>query len=164
MVITLIAAASLNNVIGKTGKLPWQLPNDLAFFKNNTWALPVVMGRKSFESLGNKPLNGRMNIIITRKNDFEAKGASVVHSLDEAIALAKQNDYKEVMITGGGEIYEQSIQTAQKILLTRVQAVLEGDAFFPSINPEQWQLSFEEHFEADGRHAYAYSFQTWIRK
>ncbi|MFL9485519.1 dihydrofolate reductase [Chitinophagaceae bacterium LWZ2-11] len=164
MNITLIVAASENNAIGKQNQLLWNLPNDLKFFKNNTWGLAVAMGRKTFESLGNKPLTGRFNIVITRQKDWKAHNVTVVESLEESIKTAKENDYKEVMICGGGEIYKQAILIATKILITRVHATLEGDTFFPVIDENIWKLVFEENFEADEKHAYAYSFQTWIRK
>src|SRR5690349_6122588 len=95
MILSIVVAASENNAIGKDNKLLWHLPNDLKFFKNVTWAMPVVMGRKSFESLGSKPLNGRYNIIITRQQDFKAEGIEVVSNFDDAIKLADKHDYKE---------------------------------------------------------------------
>ena len=109
MILSHVVAASTNNAIGKDNQLLWHLPNDLKFFKNITWAMPVAMGRKSFESLGNKPLNGRFNIIITRNKDFKAEGCVVVNNINDAIFVAQQHDYKELMILGGGEIYKQSI-------------------------------------------------------
>src|SRR6478609_2370607 len=101
MILSHVVAASTNNAIGKDNQLLWHLPNDLKFFKNVTWAMPVAMGRKSFDSLGGKPLNGRLNIVITRQKDFTAEGIAVVNNLEDAIFLAQQHDYKELMILGG---------------------------------------------------------------
>lgn len=163
MNIFLVVAASENNVIGKNNQLLWHLPNDLRFFKNITWGLPIVMGRKTFESFG-KALPGRTNIVITRKPDWESQGVTVVESLDSAIAAASQTDAKEVYIIGGGEIYQQSISRAGKVFLTRVHAELEGDTFFPELDPLEWSLVSNLDFPADEKHAYAYSFQVFERK
>ena len=165
MILSLVVAASTNNAIGKDNQLLWNLPNDLKFFKNVTWAMPVAMGRKSFDSLGGKPLNGRLNIVITRQKDFNAEGITVVHNLQDAIFLAQQHDYKELMILGGGEIYKQSIDKADKIYITRVHAVFEdADTFFPEIDTDKWKLISNQDFFIDERHAYDYSFQLWERK
>src|SRR5438046_2974692 len=106
MIISLVVAASENNAIGKDNKLLWKLPNDLRFLKNVTWAMPVAMGRTSFESIDSKPLKGRLNIVITRQKNLPAPGAVVVGSLKDAIFVAQEHDYKELMILGGGEIYK----------------------------------------------------------
>lgn len=165
MILTHVVAAAANNAIGKDNQLLWHLPNDLKFFKNITWAMPVAMGRKSFESLGNKPLNGRFNIIITRNKAFTAKDSVVVHNLDDAIFIAQQNDYKELMILGGGEIYKQSINIVDKIYITRVHATFEGaDAFYPVIDESKFRLVSNQDFFADEKHAYDYSFQLWEKQ
>ncbi|HRH49346.1 MAG TPA: dihydrofolate reductase [Panacibacter sp.] len=165
MILSLIVAASTNNAIGKNGELLWHLPNDMKFFKNVTWAMPVAMGRKTFDALGNKPLNGRLNVVITRQKDFTAQGIAVVSNIDDAEFLAHQQDYKELMIIGGGEIYRQSISKADKIYITRVHAVFDNaDAFFPEIDETKWQLTSNQDFFKDEKHAYDYSFQLWERK
>ena len=164
MIISLIVAASSNNAIGKNNQLLWHLPNDLRFFKNTTWAMPVVMGRKTFESLGNKPLPGRMNIIITRQTDWKAEGVVAVHSLHDAILLAKSYNYKELFVAGGGEIYHHAIAIADKVYLTRVQTEIDGDTFFPELNTAQWQIKTNLEFAADAKHKYAYSFQVWEKR
>lgn len=165
MIITLVVAASENNAIGKNNQLLWHLPNDLKFFKNTTWAMPVVMGRKTYVSLGNNPLNGRFNIIITRQQDFTAPGITVVNSLEAAIALAQSHDYKELMVLGGGEIYAAAMHVATKMVITRVHAIFDdADTFFPSVDENLWSLSSHQDFEKDEKHAYAYSFQVWERK
>ena len=163
MIISFVVAASENNVIGKDNRLPWRLPNDLKFFKNTTWGMPVIMGRKTFESFG-KILAGRTNIVITRRDGWNEAGVIAVKSLEEALHAAEATDAKEAFIIGGGEIYRQSFDRADKIYITRVHAQLEGDAFFPEINEAQWQLFSNLDCPADDKHAYPYSFQLWKRK
>lgn len=163
MTISFLLAASENNVIGKDNKLPWHLPNDLKFFKNTTWGMPVIMGRKTFESFG-KPLSGRRNIVITRNKDWKAEGVEVAGSIDEAVELAKQSDVKEVFIIGGGEIFKTYFPKADRIYLTRIHHSFDGDAFFPAIDEKEWQLVKEVNCPADEKNAYAHSFQTWEKK
>jgi len=163
MIITLVVAASRNNVIGKDNQLLWRLPNDTRYFKNVTWGMPVVMGRKTFESLG-KPLGGRTNIVLTRNSRWKAPGVTTVKSLDDALFLAKEMDVKEVMVIGGGEIYKMAMPKAGRIHLTRVEADLEGDAYFPEIDPLLWKLVSRQDHPADEKHQYAYSFQVWERR
>jgi dihydrofolate reductase len=166
MIVSLIVAASENNVIGKNNKLLWHLPNDLKFFKNTTWGMPVIMGRKTYESIAGDPLPGRYNIVISRTDEWDPKreGVWVVHTLDAAIEKAKETDCKEVFVAGGGQIYQTSMPIAGKIYMTRVHAVLEGDTFFPAINEAEWKRIFHLDFEKDAKHAYAYSFETWVKK
>ena len=179
MIISLIAAASTNNVIGKDNKLLWHLPNDMKFFRNTTWGMPVVMGRKTYDALAGEPLPGRFNFVITRNKDWDphmnvrpsgnepsarSEKVKVVDSLQRAIAAAGETDCKETFVIGGGEIYKQSMDIADKIYLTRVHTVGEGDAFFPVIDKKIWQLTGNLDFPADEKHAYAYSFQTWEKK
>ncbi|SJZ44116.1 dihydrofolate reductase [Sediminibacterium ginsengisoli] len=163
MLISLVVAAAENNAIGKDNRLLWKLPNDMRFFKSTTWAMPVVMGRKTFESLSGKPLQGRLNIVITRQQDFQAEGIVVVHSLEAAISEAEKADYKEVYVIGGGEIYKASLPQADKVYLTKVHTQIDGDTFFPELDPVEWKLASEHRYEADEKHAYAYSFQVWDR-
>lgn len=163
MFISFVVAAAKNNVIGKDNKLVWNLPNDMKFFKNVTWGMPVVMGRKSFEALG-KALPGRKNIVLTRQEDYKAKDAIVVKTMDEAKAVVKEMDVKEMMVIGGGEIFKMVMPEAKRIYLTRVDAEPDGDAFFPEVNPAEWELVSKKDHEADARHAYNYSFQIWERK
>jgi len=135
MVISLIAAASENKVIGKDNRLPWCLPTDMRYFKNITWAMPVIMGRKSFESLG-KPLQGRKNIVITRRTDWQPDGVEIVHSIDQAIIVASELDVKEIFVIGGAEIFRAAMPSADRIYLTLVHGNIEGDTFFPEIKQE----------------------------
>lgn len=163
MKISLVVAASDNHAIGKDNQLLWHLPKDMRFFKNTTWALPILMGRKTFESLGNKVLPGRMNIIITRQANKEYEGAKVVTSLEQAVELAKQNDYKELMVIGGGEIYQMAMPLANTIYLTRVHTNIEGDTYFPALGAE-WMLESSEPQLADEKHAFDFDFEIWQRK
>jgi dihydrofolate reductase len=162
MTISLIVAAAENNAIGKNNQLLWHLPNDLKFFKNTTWGMPVIMGRKTFEAV-NKPLPGRFNIIITRQADWKAEGTIAATDLNDALQKAKETNCNEIFVIGGGEIYKQSMEIADKIYITRVQATLDGDTFFPAIDETKWHLTHNQDFEIDDKHKYAYSFQTWER-
>ena len=163
MIISLVVAAASNHVIGKGGIMPWHLPNDLRHFKNVTWGMPVVMGRKTFDSLG-KPLTGRKNIVITRQEDWKADGAVAVKSMEDALFLVKETDAKEAMIIGGGEIFKMMFPKADRIYMTRVEADPEGDTFFPEINPTQWRLVSQKNYEADEKNPFNHSFQLWERK
>ncbi|RYF99813.1 MAG: dihydrofolate reductase, partial [Chitinophagaceae bacterium] len=159
MIISLVVAASDNNVIGKDNKLLWHLPTDLKYFKNVTWAYPVIMGRKTFESLG-KPLNGRYNIVITRQKDWKPDGVVVVNDLAAAYKAAEAADTKEVFVLGGGEIYKQAITGANRIHITRVHAEFEGDTKFPVID-SGWKLEYRVDFPKDEKHQYPFSIEIW---
>jgi dihydrofolate reductase len=161
--ISLVVAAAENNAIGKDNQLLWHLPNDLKFFKNTTWGMVVVMGRKTFEAV-NKPLPGRVNIVITRQTNWTAEGAVTATDLNDALKKAAETNCKEIFVIGGGEIYKQSMAICNKIYITRVHATLDGDTFFPVIDESNWTLASNEDFEADAKHAYSYSFQVWVKK
>jgi dihydrofolate reductase len=163
MTISLVVAASENNAIGKNNQLLWHLPNDLKFFKNTTWGMPVIMGRKTYESV-NKPLPGRINIVITRQPDWKATGIIVAASLQDALQKAAETNCKEAFVIGGGEIYKWAFSIADKIVLTRVHTQIEGDTYFPVINKNEWALDTEENFSKDEKHLYDYSFQIWKKK
>lgn len=163
MKISLVVAVSENQVIGKNNQLLWRLPNDMKFFKNTTWAMPVIMGRKTFASLG-KALKGRTNIVITRNPSWSAEGVQCAASLDQALELARSTDALEVFVIGGGEIYREAMPIAHRIYLTRVHAAFEGDTFFPALDPSDWTMVSELDFNADEQHAYPYSFQVWERR
>lgn len=164
MIISIVVAASTNNVIGKNNQLPWHLPNDMKFFKNTTWGLPVIMGRKTYESMKGEPLPGRINIVITRQKGLKAEGAIVVTSLDDAMMVVKETDSKEVFVIGGGEIFKEIWPKVNRIYMTRVHATLEGDAFFPAIPVDKWRLVSKRDCYADDRHAFDYTFETWEKK
>ena len=164
MIISIIVAASENNAIGLNNQLLWRLPNDLKFFKQTTWAMPVIMGRKTFESLSGKPLNGRLNIVVSRQDNWQADGVQKASSLDEAIAIAAANYYKEAFVIGGGELYAAALPFANNIYLTRVETTIEGDTFFPVIKAEHWKIVMDETHPVDEKHAFSYRFQKWIKK
>lgn len=162
MIISLVVAASTNNVIGVKNQLPWHLPNDLRFFKNLTWAMPVVMGRKTFQSMG-KALPGRMNIVVTGQKEASFENAVAVNSIRDALFVAGDADYKEVFVIGGGQIFNEVLPKADKVYLTRVHTNIEGDVFFPQLD-QDWKLAWNEDHFKDLKHAFDYSFQRWERK
>ena len=163
MNITLVVAASENNAIGLNNQLLWHLPKDMRFFKNTTWGMPILMGRKTFESMGSKPLNGRLNIIITRNKNWISEDVTVVHTMEEAIALATKFSYNELLVIGGGEIYEMALPLAQKIWLTRVHTTIEGDVYFPRLNAE-WEMVSSTQNAADEKHKFSFDIECWKRK
>jgi len=163
VVISFIVAASENNVIGKDNKLPWCLPTDMRYFKNVTWGMPVIMGRKSFESLG-KALKGRTNIVVSRNKDWKAPDVQVVQTIDQAITRATQSDAKEIFIIGGAEIFRSALPSADRIYLTLVHGNFDVDAFFPEMDRGEWKLKSNRDCEADEKNPYALSFQVWERK
>ncbi len=156
--ITIIAALGKNNELGKDNDLIWHLPNDLKRFKKVTAGHHVIMGRKTYESLG-KPLPNRTNIIITRNSNYQANGCVIAHSLEEAIEVAKEdaNPY----ILGGAEIYKQAMHIADCLDLTHVNAALDADAFFPEIDTKIWKETTRKNHLKDDRHQYDYSFVTY---
>jgi len=157
---TIIAAIAENNALGKDNQLIWHLPADLKRFKKVTSNHHVIMGRKTYESLG-KPLPNRTNIIITRNANFKANGCVIVNSLQEAIEAAF--DDENPFILGGAEIYKQAIEIADKLDLTFVHHQFEADAFFPKIDTTIWKETSREYFKADEKNKYDYSFVTFKR-
>jgi len=160
--ISIIVAMSENRVIGRAGALPWRLPDDLKRFKSLTMGHPMIMGRKTFESIG-RPLPGRDTIVITRNPGWSRPDVRTANSLAEAIALAGDGG-GEVFIVGGGEIYREAILDADRIHLTLVHAAIEGDAFFPVIDDDEWAVVDEAHHPADAGHPYAFTFRTLDRR
>jgi dihydrofolate reductase len=159
--ISIVVAASENNAIGKDNQLLWTLPNDLKFFKKQTTGKVIVMGRKTFESIGSKPLPNRTNVVITRNPEFSAEGVAVFHSLKDA--LDHYRDEPEICIVGGEQIFREGLGYTDVVYITRVHAVLDGDTFFPELNDSGWLLVEEEKHGADEKHKYAYTFQTYRR-
>lgn len=155
MLITIVAAMSRNRVIGIENRLPWRLPMDLRRFKDLTIGKPVIMGRKTFESIG-KPLPGRRNIILTHNLHFVASGCLVAHSFEEALRLAAPAE--EVAIIGGAAVYQEALPLCQRIYLTIIDADFRGDAFFPKRKTSEWKERRREIFEADEVNAYRHSF------
>ncbi len=159
--ISLIAAVARNGVIGHSNNLIWHISEDLRRFKAITLGHPVIMGRKTYESLGH-PLPARLNVIITRQKDFRVEGATVVHSLEEALAMSPPD--MEVFVIGGGEIYAQALPLAERMYLTEVEADYEGDTVFPAWDPAQWDL-IEECIHSRGQvFEHPFSFLTYERK
>jgi dihydrofolate reductase len=161
--ISLIAAASENNVIGNRGRIPWTLPDDLRHFRKVTEGHPVIMGRKTYESIGH-PLPNRRNIVITRQKGFAAGACDVVSSLDEALLVADKDGEDDIFVIGGGEIYREALPRAERIYLTRVHAEVPGDAHFPEFHPDHWMEVSAQRHEADTEHAYPYTFLVYERR
>jgi len=159
----MVVAASRNNVIGKDNKLVWHLPNDMKFFKNVTWGMPVLMGRKTYDALG-KALRGRKNIVLTRNSQWRADNVVPVSSMNDVKMLLNEMDVKELMVIGGAEIYKMLMPVANRIYLTRVDGEFEGDAFFPVVDEKSWKLVSRSDHPADALHLYAYSFQVWEKR
>ena len=155
--ITLIVAVADSGVIGRDNTLPWHLPEDLKRFKRLTMGKPMVMGRKTFESIG-KPLPGRVNIVVTRDANYQRDGVTVVHDVDAALRAA--GDAPEVMVIGGAELFRAYLPRASRLHLTRVHADIPGDVHWPEIGRE-WRLTEREHHEADDRNPHAYTFELW---
>jgi len=147
MRISLIAAMDRNRIIGHDNDLPWHLPNDLQWFKKNTLGKPILMGRKTFDSIG-RPLPGRTNIILTRDTTFQADGCVVVHNVDEALKAASDYvsdiDKGEVVVIGGGQLFEMLIDVADRLYLTRIDSDFKGDTFFPKIELSEWNVLWQE--------------------
>ncbi len=162
MRISIIAILSANNIIGKGGGLPWHMPADLKHFKQLTMGHHLIMGRRTWESVGHLP--GRTAVVITSRPDYRPEGVKIAHTLEEAISIAREAGDEEPFIGGGGVVYEQAIHRADRMYLTRVHAEVEGDTYFPEFDDvSEWHLTDSEHFDADERHAYPYSFLTYDR-
>jgi dihydrofolate reductase len=167
MEISLVVAVADNLAIGREGNLLWRLPKDMQYFKEVTWGHHVLMGRKTWESIPSKyrPLPGRVNIVISRNNDFVAEGCKVVKSVEEGIEFARLSGEQELMVIGGGEIYRQTLIMADKIYLTKVHhTFIDADAFFPEIKKEEWLTSKSEWNMADEKNQFDFEFVTLERK
>lgn len=162
MILSLIAGIGKNNELGKDNQLLWNLPNDMKFFRETTSGHPVIMGRKTFESIG-RPLPKRRNIIITRDATYMREGIEVVHSIDEALALFA-NTNEEIFVIGGAEIYKQSLPFADKLYITEVEKEFDADAFFPAFDKTHWIESSRDSRSADEQHEVPYAFVTYIKK
>lgn len=159
MRLSLIVATANNRVIGRENKMPWHLPNDLKYFKRVTMGKTVIMGRKTYDSIG-RPLPGRSNIVVTRQADWQPDGVKVVHSLAEGISYAESllRDAEEVIVIGGAQIYRAALPQAQRLYLTEIHADFEGDTFFPEISPGEWrEVDREMHF-ADSVNPHDHAF------
>ncbi len=168
--LSIIVAMANNRAIGKDNQLLWHLPEDLKYFKRVTMGKPMIMGRKTFESIG-RPLPGRLNIVVTRQQDWQHEGVKVVHSVEDAKKLAEAQAYidgvDEIMLIGGAELYSTSIDHADKLYVTHVDADLEGDAFFPTIDEDKWQEIAREEFKATDSslktNPYDYAFTVLVK-
>jgi Dihydrofolate reductase len=161
MMISLIVAMAENRVIGMHNQMPWHMPADLRHFKAVTMGKPVVMGRRTFESIG-RPLPGRRNVVITRNASWQADGVERASSLDDALALL--SDYAEVMIIGGGQLYAEALPRAHRLYLTHIDLEVAGDTWFPDYSGYEWQTIGLEAHEPDEKNRYAYRFETLERQ
>lgn len=160
MIISLIAALAADRVIGMENAMPWHLPADLAWFKRNTLNKPVIMGRKTFESIG-RPLPNRHNIVLSSSPDTDP-GVTWVTSLEEALAAV--GDAEEVMVMGGGRVYNQFLPRANRLYLTHIDAEVGGDTYFPDYEPDEWETSFSEFHDADALNSHSYCFEILERR
>lgn len=160
MIISLIAALAADRVIGMENTMPWHLPADLAWFKRNTLNKPIIMGRKTFESIG-RPLPGRQNIVLSSQPGSD-QSVTWVTSLEQALTAA--GDVEEVMVIGGGRVYEQFLPRANRLYLTHIDAEVEGDAHFPDYEPDEWESSFSEFHDADELNSHCYCFEILERR
>ena len=159
-IVVLVVAAAADGVIGRDGKMPWHLPADLAHFKLLTWGKPILMGRKTFESIG-KPLPGRTNVVVTRDQAWTHPGVLVAHSLDAAFAAA--GAAPEVMVIGGAQVYAESLPRATRVEYTQVHGAIEGDTRFPPLELEQWREVARHEHAADARNQYALTYISYER-
>ena len=161
MRVSIIAALASNNVIGRDNQIPWRQSTDLKRLKALTMGHHLIMGRKTYESVG-RPLPGRTTIVITRRSDYLPEGVTVAHSLEDALRLAESDS--EVFIAGGAEIYKEALHRADRMYLTRVHADVDGDTFFPEFDDvAEWSLVDSEHFDADEKNEHPFSFLTYER-
>ncbi len=165
MKISMIAAMGNNRVIGLNNTMPWHLPADLKWFKNTTFGCPIIMGRKTYDSIG-LPLPGRLNIILSRNKELKIKGCNVVNSLEEALQLAKQEDNpsQEIFITGGAHLYNKFLNDADRLYLTLIEEDFEGDTFFPDYTQLNWHEVDKITHPADDKNPYSYTFITLDRE
>lgn len=165
MRVSIIAAVAENGVIGRGGKLPWRLSDDLRRFRQLTMGHTIVMGRRTWESIG-RPLPGRRLLVVSRQADFHvgAKGVEVAASLEDALRIAAVAGDDDVFIVGGAELYREALPRAGRLCLTRVHADVAGDTRFPQFDLNEWQLTASEHHDADAKNEHSFSFETYERK
>jgi dihydrofolate reductase len=163
MIISCIVATAHENVIGKNNQIPWYLPADLKYFKKVTTGHHIIMGRNCFESIG-RPLPNRTNIIITRDAFFMSSNCLIARSIKEALEIAMENSEEEAFIIGGGQIYEQSQGLWDKLYLTEVDVKVDGDVFFPAIDPNEWTMMSEECHQKDEKNEFDYCFRLYDRR
>jgi dihydrofolate reductase len=166
MKISLIAALAENRVIGKNNDLPWQLPDDMKYFMDTTKGHHCIMGRKNYDSIPAKfrPLANRENIVVTRQTNFVAPGCTVVNSIDAGIDIARKSNEPETFIIGGAEIYRQSLAYADRLYLTEIKSIIDGDTFFPPVDHSQWKEVSRVPHAADAKHKYAFDFVVYEKR
>jgi dihydrofolate reductase len=163
MIVSFVVAADENNLIGKDNQLPWHLPADLKYFKNLTTGHCIVMGRKTFDSLG-RLLPNRTHVVITRQENYQPEGVIVVSSIEDAINSCAAKGEEEIFIIGGAEIFKQALSKADRLYLTRIHHSFEGDTWLPEFNPDQWKEKAKIDHLPDEKNAYAYSFITYEKR
>lgn len=164
MILSAIVALSENNAIGRDNDLPWHLPEDLKFFKRTTMGCPILMGRKTYDSVG-RPLPGRLNIVVSTQQPELPEGVLLYNNLEDAIARLQQEEAEQGFIVGGGNIYEQTMPMLDRLYITKVHTVIEdAHAFFPEVKTDEWELVWEEEHNSDEKHAYDFTFQQWNRR
>jgi dihydrofolate reductase len=165
--VAMIAAVGANGVIGSDGEIPWRLPTDFAHFKRMTLGKPLIMGRKTFESIG-RPLPGRTNIVVTRQADYQPEGVTVAQSVTEALEIAQRaaaaDGAAEVMMGGGGEIYREAMPLAERLYVTHVDVAPAGDAYFPGIDPSIWEVEQELELERTERDSAEFKVKVYRRR
>jgi dihydrofolate reductase len=159
--ISMIWAMDRNRLIGKNNAMPWRLPGESAYFRKTTMGHPILMGRKTFESLGSKPLKGRENIVLTRDSSYEAEGCTIIRSFEEALIRGRGEE--EFFVIGGSEVYTRFLPYADRLYVTRIDHEFEGDAYFPVYNEAEWRLVSQENGVTDERNPYAYTFYIYDR-
>lgn len=168
MITSGIVAVAQNGVIGRHGDLPWHLPDDMKYFMLTTKGHHIISGRKNYESIPPRyrPLKDRVNLVITRDKEYQAPGAIVLHSLNEAVKLAKKAGEEECFVIGGGDVFRQALEQdlLQRLYITRIHAEVQGDVFFPEIHPHGWEEKRTEHHMADERHAFPFTFVVLERR
>lgn len=162
MIVSMIAAMSSNRVIGRNNQMPWHLPADLKYFMRTTTGHHIIMGRKNFESL-QKPLPNRTNIVLTRQEKYDALGAVVVGTLEEALSLARFNGEEEAFIIGGAEIYKLAFPLADRLYLTYLDAEVEGDVYFPEFEKSAWKVTSERVYAADDKNKFDHTYVVYDR-
>jgi len=164
LVVALIVAVAENGIIGRDGKLPWRIPEDMKWFKEKTLGKPCIMGRKTWESFPKRPLPARTNIVVTRERDYKAEGGVVAHSLDDALEVARREASGEIMILGGAEIYRAALPEADRIYLTSVHGEFDGDTVFPAIDRTDWRETVVGVYPSSAERPIGYSFIILDRK
>ncbi|SFJ99020.1 dihydrofolate reductase [Halobacillus dabanensis] len=161
--ISFIFAMDRNRLIGKDNDLPWHIPNDFKFFKDMTWGKTIIMGRKTFESFG-KPLPEREHIVITKNQEYDREGCTVIHTIDEILQMDKNEPDKEWFVIGGSVLFEKMLPYADRMYLTYIDASFEGDTYFPEYDESEWTLVSETKGKKDDKNPYDYYFRTYDRK